>query len=117
MQKRPSEPTASSSIPDAHVTVAPRLFGIFSPGLIPASLAFIIYLLTCSPTINFTDSGELITVAWTGGIAHPPGYPLYTLIALGFIRLPFGDPAWRLNALSALFAAIAMGLFYSLVTD
>jgi len=84
--------------------------------LIPAGLAFILYLVTCSPTVNFTDSGELITVAWTGGIAHPPGYPLYTLLGIAFVHLPFGDPAWRMNILSALFAAAAVGLFYCLVT-
>jgi hypothetical protein len=85
--------------------------------LIPGSLAFILYLVTCSPTINFTDSGELITVAWTGGIAHPPGYPLYTLVGSLFIHIPLGDPAWRMNVLSALFAAVAVSLFYGLVTD
>jgi hypothetical protein len=85
--------------------------------LIPGTLAFILYFITCSPTVNFTDSGELITVAWTGGIAHPPGYPLYTLLGSAFVHLPFGDPAWRLNILSALFAALAISLFYLLVTD
>ena len=74
-----------------------------------------LYALTLSPTINFLDSGELTTVAWTLGIAHPPGYPLYTLISSAFIHLPLGDPAWRMNALSAVFAALAVGLFYTLV--
>jgi hypothetical protein len=94
------------------MTRPPRLLA-----LIPAAFALILYLLTCSPTINFLDSGELTTVAWTAGIAHPPGYPLYTLISLLFIHLPFGDPAWRMNVLSALFGALAVGLFYGLVAD
>jgi hypothetical protein len=85
--------------------------------LIPAGLAVILYTITCSPTVNFTDSGELITVAWTGGIAHPPGYPLYTMLGSVFIHLPLGNPAWRMNILSALFAALAVGLFYLLITE
>jgi hypothetical protein len=79
--------------------------------------AFALYLITCSPTVNFTDSGELIAVAWTGGIAHPPGYPLYTLISTGAVHLPFGNPAFRVNMISVLFAAIAVALFYGLVSD
>src|SRR5215218_730256 len=85
--------------------------------LIPVSLALLLYLVTCSPTINFGDSGELTTVAWTLGIAYPPGYPLYTLLSSAFIHMPIGAPAWRLNLLSALFAALAIGLFYRLVTE
>jgi hypothetical protein len=80
-------------------------------------LAFALFLATCSPTVNFTDSGELIAVAWTGGIAHPPGYPLYTILGTLAARLPLGDPAWRLNLVSVLFAAVAVSLFYGLVAD
>ena len=68
--------------------------------LVVGAVAFALYLVTCSPTINFTDSGELVTVAWTGGIAHPPGYPLYTLIGTAALQLPFGEPAWRMNVVS-----------------
>ncbi|MGI8588966.1 MAG: protein O-mannosyl-transferase family [Chloroflexia bacterium] len=87
-------------------------------GLLPAGLALLLYLITASPTINFLDSGELTTVAWTLGIAHPPGYPLYTLISSAFIHVfPLGSPAWRMNLLSALFAALAVWLFYGLVSE
>ena len=85
------------------------------PALLPAACALGLYGLTLAPTITFLDSGELTTVAWTTGIAHPPGYPLYTLISSAFIHLPLGDPAWRMNALSALFGALAVGLFAALV--
>lgn len=85
--------------------------------LLPGGLALLLYLLTCSPTVNSTDSGELITVAYTGGIAHPPGYPLYTLLGILVSHLPLGDVAWRMNMLSAIFAAVAVALFYLLNTD
>src|SRR5262249_50248410 len=55
--------------------------------------ALAVYLLTASPGLATGDSGELIAAAWTLGVAHPPGYPLYT--ALGFLitHLSFGDAA------------------------
>src|SRR5688500_16568466 len=111
MQKR-SPIHMSNPIAGTPGTTPPRIL-IFIPGV----LAFILYFVTCSPTINFTDSGELATVAWTGGIAHPPGYPLYTLFGIAFIHLPFGEPAWRMSMISALFGAAAVSLFYALVTD
>src|SRR5690349_9590350 len=104
MQKQPATPKADSPVAYARA-VAPRWLAF-----IPGGLAFILYLLTCSPTVNFTDSGELVTVAWVGGVPHPPGYPLYTLLSILFVHIPFGDPAWRMNILSALFGALAVGL-------
>ncbi|MFC1556174.1 DUF2723 domain-containing protein, partial [candidate division KSB1 bacterium] len=74
------------------------------------SLLILLYILTLSPSVNFNDSGELITVAHTYGIAHPTGYPFFT--ALGRIASIFfpGDPAYRINLLSALFAALCGAL-------
>ncbi|MBI3359922.1 MAG: DUF2723 domain-containing protein [Chloroflexi bacterium] len=43
------------------------------------------------------------------GVAHPPGFPFYTLLGKLFISLiPFGTPAYRLNLLSALLAALTL---------
>ena len=43
-------------------------------------LVFLLYLATTCPTVYFGDSGELIAAADSLGVAHPPGYPLYTLL-------------------------------------
>ena len=70
----------------------------------------VVYLATVSPTVNFIDSGELITAVHEPGVVHPPGYPLYTL--LGYVvshALWWGEVAWRVNALSAFFGALAVG--------
>ncbi|MGQ9603522.1 MAG: protein O-mannosyl-transferase family [bacterium] len=57
------------------------------------------------------DSGELISASYTLGIAHPPGYPLYTLLGNLFSRVfPFSSVAFRYNFLSALFASAMSGL-------
>ncbi|MEO6462131.1 MAG: DUF2723 domain-containing protein [Candidatus Eisenbacteria bacterium] len=54
------------------------------------------------------DSGELIAVAHTLGTAHPPGYPLWTLLAWAWSHVfAFGSVAWRLNLFSAVCAALA----------
>lgn len=67
-----------------------------------------VYLLTVHPGLPGGDSGELITAAHTLGVAHPPGYPLYTLLGKLFITcVPFGSAALRLNILSAILGASA----------
>src|SRR6266576_2321516 len=53
--------------------------------LIGALLTFVItlvaYSATLAPTVTFVDSGELIVAAKYLGVAHPPGTPLYVLLA------------------------------------
>ena len=40
-----------------------------------------------------TRSGELIVAAYNLGVAHPPGYPLWTLMSAIFSRMPIpGEP-------------------------
>ncbi|NLE44482.1 MAG: DUF2723 domain-containing protein [Chloroflexi bacterium] len=69
-------------------------------------IPLIIYGLTVSPDVLPADSGEFQLVAARLGVAHPPGYPLYTLAGHLFTRLvPWGTPAYRLNLMSAVLAA------------
>jgi len=76
--------------------------------------ALAVYILTLAPGITWShdgqDGGDLITAMMTGGVPHPPGYPTYLLLASPLARLPFGNPAWRLNLFSALCAAGAASL-------
>jgi hypothetical protein len=81
-----------------------------------AVLAFIIslavYIKTLAPTVTWGDSGELITAAYTLGVAHPSGYPTYTLLGKLFTFIPFGSIAWRVNFMSAIFAAFGILFLY-----
>jgi Protein O-mannosyl-transferase TMEM260-like len=77
--------------------------------------ALIVYIFTLSPTVTLIDSGELILAAYSPGIAHPPGFPLYVLIGHLFSLLPFGIVAWRLNFMSAFFAAGAAAVIFMIV--
>src|SRR5438128_6591606 len=75
----------------------------------------VVYLATVSPTVNFIDSGELITAVHEPGIVHPPGYPLYTLLGYVASHLPVGEVAWRVNLFSAFWGAMAVGAMYVLL--
>ena len=60
------------------------------------------------PTVAGGDSGELMGAACELGVAHPPGYPLFTMISwLGTQAIPFGSPGYRLNCVSVAFAVLA----------
>ncbi len=82
--------------------------------LVAAAIAAFVYGLTLSPSVGAGDSGELILAAHSLGIPHPPGYPLWLLLARCADLLPWGTVALRVNALSALLSAAAVGLFYHL---
>jgi len=87
---------------------------------IAAGLVFLItlgvYVATLAPSVTLEDSGELITAATKFGVGHPPGYPLWTMSGFLFSHLfPFGNLAWRINLLSALFGAASNGVLTLLV--
>jgi hypothetical protein len=78
-----------------------------------ALVAFIVYLRTLAPTVGFIDSGELAAVACTLGVAHPTGYPLFTLIGRVFCMLPIaGEEIVRLNIMSAVFSSLGIFFFF-----
>ncbi|MGB9776343.1 MAG: protein O-mannosyl-transferase family [Anaerolineae bacterium] len=68
-----------------------------------------LYAATLSRDVLPADSGEFQLVAALLGVAHPPGYPLYTMAGHLFIRLiPIGTPALRLNLMSVPMAAVTL---------
>jgi hypothetical protein len=74
-------------------------------------VSFVLYLFTLSPGLQAADGGEFQLVAARWGVAHPPGYPLYSVLGGIFARLPLGGgAAWRLNLFSALTAAATLAL-------
>ncbi len=80
-------------------------------GLLAAALAFVVYLATLAPSVTLEDSGEFITAAVHFGVPHPPGYPLWTWLGWIFSHaIPFGNLAWRVNLLSAVAGALAVGV-------
>ncbi|TMC46942.1 MAG: DUF2723 domain-containing protein, partial [Chloroflexi bacterium] len=81
-------------------------------------LALAVYGFTVAPTILNDDAGEFQLIINALGVAHPTGYPLYTLLGFGFVHLvPFGDPAYRVNLFSAITATAALLVTYRLVRE
>ncbi len=76
--------------------------------LIPLVLPLCVYISTLSPTVGLIDSGELTVVCKTLGVAHPTGYPLYTILGRLFSLIPVKDIAWRINLASAVFGSLAV---------
>lgn len=68
-----------------------------------------LYIRTLSPSVYTFDSAELIAGAYSLGIVHPTGYPLYLMLAKLFtLIVPFGDIAYRVNLFSAVCAALSL---------
>jgi len=79
-------------------------------------ITFVVYILTCNPTLTFTDNGELASACVTLGIAHPTGYPLFTILGYIWSLLPISaSKIYQLNLLSALWTSLAsIMLFFNI---
>src|SRR5215210_8117244 len=78
-----------------------------------AAVVLAVFVLTLAPTVTFWDAGEFIAAAKTLGIPHPPGTPLFVMIAhVWAMLLPIGEYAFRTNLLSAVLSAAGAGLFF-----
>jgi hypothetical protein len=86
-----------------------------APGIGLAAL--VLYWLTAYPDLAGGDGGELVAAAVTGGVIHPPGYPLYAMAARAFSWLPIAaTAAGRANLLSAFCDAAAAALLCAAVS-
>lgn len=75
-------------------------------------ILFIIYLITLAPSVVQIDAGELAAVQATLGIAHPTGYPLFTVIGYLFSKLPLPfSTIFQLNILASIWCASAVVVF------
>lgn len=88
------------------------------PPFLHAALAatgiFALYTLTLAPTATWWDASEYIATAYTVGIPHPPGNPLFIALAKTWTILlaPLGlSPAVRVNLFAA---ATSAGAFFFL---
>ena len=72
-----------------------------------------LYVATLPRTVVLEDDGLFLMAGVDLGVAHPPGYPIYTLIVHLFTRLPFGEPAFLGHLSSAVLGALACGAVYA----
>src|SRR5580765_5293008 len=80
-------------------------------------VALVVYSWTLAPTVTLTDSGELIVAAYGLGVAHPPGTPLWVMLAHIASLVPVGSVAVRINFSSAVFAALACAMLTLVVAE
>lgn len=73
-------------------------------------LTLLAYGLTMPRAITLEDAGLFQMVCHMDGIAHPPGYPLFTLLCQPLTWFPHVVNG---NMLSAVFASMAAALFYN----
>lgn len=103
------------------LTLGPRLtargrYRRLAATAVPAAVFFgflALYTATIAQGVLPADSGELQTVAAELGVAHPPGFALYTVLAHLATRLPLpGSAALKVNAFSVVTAAATVTLIY-----
>ena len=81
--------------------------------LLAAAAVLAGYVVTLAPTVTFWDAGEFIASAHILGIPHPPGTPLYVLLAHSWdVLIPGLPTAVKLNLLSAICSAGCSGFFF-----
>jgi hypothetical protein len=75
----------------------------------------VLYLHNLSRSVYGGDVGDLVTAAFVGGVPHPPGYPLFSL--LGFLLTRFvgvfqQTPAFMVGLISIFSSAGTVVLFF-----
>ncbi|MBI2099398.1 DUF2723 domain-containing protein [Candidatus Uhrbacteria bacterium] len=88
-------------------------FSITKNSAVPLTMFFaslLLYAATLHPSIFPSDPTEFMTVIGVNGVAHPPGYPLFTLLGKLASFFPFLTFPERINFLSAFFGAATVGL-------
>src|SRR4051812_40668088 len=84
---------------------------------IVSAVVLLLYLVTLAPSTAMWDTSEYITAAYTLGLPHPPGNPLFVLLGRVFSVLPIAKTiAVRINVLAAICSAVSAGMWF-LITE
>ena len=76
-------------------------------------LIALVYRSTLAPTVTPIDCGELAAVQSIAGVAHPTGYPLFTMLGYSFLRIPFFHSViYQLNWLCLFWCLCGLLIFY-----
>jgi len=80
-----------------------------------SAITLLVWLLTRAPGLTYTDSGELTAAAATWGVAHPSGYPLFTLLGHVWLMLPWPSAIVGMGIFCAIVVSAACGLMVVLM--
>ena len=80
-------------------------------------VALTTYWMTLQPSVPFWDCGEFSAAAMWQQVPHPPGAPLWLLVAKTFEILLPGDPGHNFNLFAALCSAFAAMFAYLIAVN
>jgi len=84
---------------------------LLAGGVVLATL--VLYVATLAPTAQFWDTPEYIAAAYSLGIPHPPGNPLFVILAHVWGLIPWMQHyAARINLMSAAMSALTAGFWF-----
>jgi hypothetical protein len=87
-----------------------------SLGILAFLITLIELLLTVQSSVPFWDCGEFSAATVWQQVPHPPGAPLFLMVAKIFhLIIPFGDPGWRINLISVVAGAFSIWLLYLII--
>ena len=106
MTPLPQDP--SLALRTSHPTAAERWR--FALALFAVALAILVA--TLAPSVTLWDAGEFLAASKILGVPHPPGTPLWVMLAHTWATLlHFGSWAWRVNMLTAVASAAGTACF------
>ncbi len=75
-----------------------------------------LYVLTLAPSTAMWDTSEYLAAAWTFGLPHPPGNPMFVILGRAVSLLPIAPTvAMRINLLAAVASAVSAGIWFLVV--
>ncbi len=81
--------------------------------LASSACSFALYIVLAARDVMFGDGPELTAAAVTGGVAHPPGYPLWVMLGHLLSLFPAGPLPFRVNLTACLYHALVVGLVFA----
>lgn len=87
-------------------------------GWLVFSIATLLYILTLEPSVSLWDCGEFLSASYKLEVGHPPGAPLYLMLARLFALLSpdKAHVAFFINSLSALASAFTVLFLFWIIT-
>jgi Protein of unknown function (DUF2723) len=112
-QKRPSAPVEAGRLRMVPAALTEPERPPYVMAACVALGALLLYVLTLAPTTQFWDTSEYLTAAYSLGIPHPPGNPLFVLVAHVWGLIPWAQGyAQRINLFAAATSAVSAGCWF-----
>lgn len=77
----------------------------------------VLYIWSMPGAVLLEDDSYFVLASYFNGVAHPPGYPLYTILGHWFTYIPIESIAFRVHLLSAMFAVATCAVLWYLVYE